>query len=211
MEAILFIGIPASGKSAFYKERFFDTHVRINLDMLKTRRRETLILKACLASKQPFVHRQYQCAEERPRPYIEQARSAGFRVVGYYFQSRLQDALERNRRRKGKASIREKGLIAKHRQLANPCPDEGFDQLFYVMMARTTRGSWSRSGTMKFDDLDAKMRVFETASDTGVLPGLYMAARIDGRSFTRLTKEVTSLRRPMMRVSAISWLRPSNT
>jgi tRNA(His) 5'-end guanylyltransferase len=43
---------------------------------------------------------------------------------------------------------------------------------------------------MKFDDLDQKMRVFETAHDLCVLPRLYMVARLDGRSFTRLTKEV---------------------
>ena len=43
---------------------------------------------------------------------------------------------------------------------------------------------------MKFDDLDAKMRVFETAHDHCVLPGIYMVARLDGRGFTRLTKEV---------------------
>ena len=43
---------------------------------------------------------------------------------------------------------------------------------------------------MKFDDLDAKMRVFETSHDHCVLPGLFMVARLDGRSFTRLTKEV---------------------
>ena len=49
---------------------------------------------------------------------------------------------------------------------------------------------------MKFDDLDVKMRVFETAADTCVLPGLYMAARIDGRSFTRLTKEVHAFEAP---------------
>jgi len=42
---------------------------------------------------------------------------------------------------------------------------------------------------VKFDDLDAKMRVFETVADTCVLPELYMVARLDGRSFTRLTKE----------------------
>ena len=42
---------------------------------------------------------------------------------------------------------------------------------------------------MKFDELDAKMRVFETSHDHCVLPGLHIVARIDGRSFTRLTKE----------------------
>jgi len=49
---------------------------------------------------------------------------------------------------------------------------------------------------MKFDELDAKMRVFETAHDFCVLPKIYMVARIDGRSFTRLTKEVHEFEAP---------------
>ncbi len=49
---------------------------------------------------------------------------------------------------------------------------------------------------MKFDELDQKMRVFETARDYCVLPGMYMVARIDGRNFTRLTKEVHSFEAP---------------
>jgi tRNA(His) guanylyltransferase len=43
---------------------------------------------------------------------------------------------------------------------------------------------------MRFDDLDARMRVFETAHDHCVLPGIYIVARLDGRGFTKLTKEV---------------------
>lgn len=43
---------------------------------------------------------------------------------------------------------------------------------------------------MKFDDLDIKMRVYETARDYCVVPKVYMIARIDGRNFTRLTKEI---------------------
>ncbi|RCJ21981.1 guanylyltransferase [Nostoc minutum NIES-26] len=49
---------------------------------------------------------------------------------------------------------------------------------------------------MKFDELDSKMRVFETAHDHCVLPGLYIVARLDGRSFTRLTKEVHKFEAP---------------
>ena len=49
---------------------------------------------------------------------------------------------------------------------------------------------------MKFDDLDQQMRVFETAHDLCVLPGLYMVARLDGRGFTRLTKEVHQFEAP---------------
>lgn len=49
---------------------------------------------------------------------------------------------------------------------------------------------------MKFDDLDNKMRVFETAHDTCVLPEMYIVARIDGRNFTRLTKELHDFEKP---------------
>lgn len=49
---------------------------------------------------------------------------------------------------------------------------------------------------MKFDDLDARMRKFETAHDHCVLPGLFMVARVDGRSFTRLTREVHRFEAP---------------
>lgn len=49
---------------------------------------------------------------------------------------------------------------------------------------------------MKFDELDVKMRVFETANDRSVLPGIFLVARIDGRNFTRLTKELQDFEAP---------------
>ncbi len=49
---------------------------------------------------------------------------------------------------------------------------------------------------MKFDDLDTKMRVFETAHDHCVIPGLWMVARLDGRGFTKLTKEKVAFEAP---------------
>ncbi len=49
---------------------------------------------------------------------------------------------------------------------------------------------------MKFDDLDKKLRVYETAHDFCVPPNIYMVARIDGRSFTKLTKETHDFERP---------------
>ncbi|MEZ5424707.1 MAG: tRNA(His) guanylyltransferase Thg1 family protein [Pyrinomonadaceae bacterium] len=49
---------------------------------------------------------------------------------------------------------------------------------------------------MKFDELDAGMRIFETAHDHCILPRLFMVARLDGRSFTRLTKEVHRFEAP---------------
>ncbi|HMV48581.1 MAG TPA: AAA family ATPase [Blastocatellia bacterium] len=132
MEAIIFIGIQASGKSTFFQQRFFATHVRINLDMLKTRNRERILLAACLEAKQLFVIDKTNLTREARAGYISQAKAAGFSVAGYYFKSEIQAALERNRQRSGKALIPEKGILGAYRRLELPSLGEGFDRLFYV-------------------------------------------------------------------------------
>jgi predicted kinase len=132
MEVVVFIGIQATGKSAFYQQRFADTHIRLNLDMLKTRRREQILLKACLEARQPFVIDNTNITREARAGYIRQAKAARFSVIGYYFKSALQSAVERNNQRSGKARIPVRGIVATHRKLELPSYDEGFDQLFYV-------------------------------------------------------------------------------
>ncbi len=49
---------------------------------------------------------------------------------------------------------------------------------------------------MKFSELDSKMRVYETAHDYCVLPGIWIVARLDGRSFTSLTKKICNFEAP---------------
>ena len=49
---------------------------------------------------------------------------------------------------------------------------------------------------MNFDELDEKMRKYEQSVDQIILPEIYMVARIDGRSFTRLTKEICHFEAP---------------
>ena len=132
MDVIIFIGIQATGKSAFYQQRFADTHIRLNLDMLKTRHREKILLRACLEAKQPFVVDNTNVTRESRAEYISLAKASRFRVIGYYFKSALQSAIERNDRRGGKARIPARGIVATHRKLELPSYDEGFDRLFYV-------------------------------------------------------------------------------
>ncbi len=132
MEAVIFIGVQASGKSTFCKQRFYDSHIRINLDMLRTKNRENLLLSACLEAKQNFVIDKTNPTTEERSKYIEQAKLHKFRIVGYYFQSKLDDALQRNAQRTGKAKIDERGVCATYAKLELPSFSEGFDELFYV-------------------------------------------------------------------------------
>ena len=56
---------------------------------------------------------------------------------------------------------------------------------------------------MNFDDLDAKMRVYEQSLDQVLLPELYLVARLDGNRFTRLPKKSALLRLLSTPVSGI--------
>jgi predicted kinase len=132
MEAIIFTGIPASGKSTFYQQRFFETHVRINLDMLRTRRRERILIEACLAAQQRYVVDNTNVTREARAPYIAAAQAAHFRVVGYYFRSSLGDSIERNRGRNPLRPVPVRGIAAKYHKLQIPTVEEGFDELYYV-------------------------------------------------------------------------------
>ena len=134
MQAAIFIGIQASGKTEFYRRRFFDTHVRINLDMLKTRHREAVLLRACLEAKQPFVVDNTNPTVDERAKYISAAREAGFRVVGYFFQSKLAQSLERNEQRALSQRVPRVGVLGTFNRLQLPSLAEGFDALFFVSL-----------------------------------------------------------------------------
>ena len=132
MEAIIFIGIQGVGKSTFYRQHFFNTHIRINLDMLKTRHREQIFLQACLEAKQPFVVDNTNPTVEERRRYITPAKAQGFRVVGYYFQAVLEDCKQRNNQRPPKQIVPLVGLLATYKKLVLPTRSEGFDTIYTV-------------------------------------------------------------------------------
>jgi len=132
MEAVILTGIQGSGKSTFCRERFLDHYVRISLDELKTRSRERTVLHTCLRQGQSFVVDNTNVRAAERAVYIDLAKKAGFRVIGYFFDARLGDALRRNSQRTGTAKIPAAGVVGTLKRLERPTPAEGFDELYIV-------------------------------------------------------------------------------
>jgi predicted kinase len=132
MQAVIFIGVQATGKSTFFKERFFNTHVRISLDVLRTRHREKMILDACLQCGQNFVVDNTNPTIDDRKRYILPAKQAKFEIIGYYFESKITASLERNQGRLEKQRIPNKGILATYHRLHVPSMGEGFDKLYFV-------------------------------------------------------------------------------
>ena len=131
-EAIIFVGIQASGKSEFYKRNFADTHVRINLDMFKTRNRERILLEACIETKQSFVVDNTNPTPDSRARYIRMAEKGGFHIIGYFFQTSVVDAVRRNNSRAGKAKVPNAAIVATETKTIRPLLSEGFHETYFV-------------------------------------------------------------------------------
>lgn len=132
METIIFVGIQATGKSTFYKDQYFKSHIRINLDMLKTRHREKLLLDACIEMKQPFVVDNTNPTKDDRQRYINLAKENRFKIVGYYFSAEILQCLEKNKKRPENEQIPERGIKGTYSKLELPDYSEGFEELYYV-------------------------------------------------------------------------------
>ncbi len=132
MEIIIFCGIQASGKTTFYKEHFFKTHLRISLDQLHTRNKEQVFINACFSVQQRFVVDNTNPTKAERAKYITAAKAHKYKVIGYYFKTNIHDAIHRNSQRIGKENIREVGIRATFNKLEPPTFSEGFDVLYAV-------------------------------------------------------------------------------
>lgn len=130
-EAIIFIGIQASGKSSYYRQ-FFGDYVHVNLDTLHTRNKEKLLLQECISNQKSFVVDNTNPTVQDREKYIKIAKENGYEVCGYYFQSVIADCMKRNGQREGKACVPDKALVCTYSKLELPKLKEGFDKLYYV-------------------------------------------------------------------------------
>ncbi len=136
MELVLFVGLQASGKSGFYRERFAATHALVSKDLLRHARdrelrQRQLVAEALSAGRSVVVDNTNPRAADRA-PLVALGRAAGARVVAYAFDSSLQECLARNAGREGRARVPKAALFVTVRKLEWPSPAEGFDAVYSV-------------------------------------------------------------------------------
>jgi predicted kinase len=131
MEAVVLCGVQGSGKTTLYRDRFLATHVHVSLDVVRSRKHEAELLKSCLEGGQPFVVDNTNPTPADRRRYVEPAREAGFKVVGYLVEA--DEAFAR-------AGIPPARVAATARALQRPTPEEGFDELWHATGA--PGGGW---------------------------------------------------------------------
>jgi predicted kinase len=140
MEAVILCGVQGSGKTTLYRDRFLATHVRVSMDLLRTRHREAAFVRTCLETRQRLVVDNTNPTPADRRRYVDPARAAGFRVIGYLVETEEAEALARNALRAPRERVPASGLVGTGRRLQRPTPEEGFDELWHATAARD--GGW---------------------------------------------------------------------
>lgn len=137
--AIIFMGIQGSGKTYYYNQHFKDRYEHINLDELHTRNKEMIAIEACIANGKSLVIDNTNPTKKDRERYISKLKEAGYQVVGYFFESKVQDCIRRNAERTGKECVPNMAIAATSNKLEMPSYDEGFDKLYFVKRIEENR------------------------------------------------------------------------
>jgi predicted kinase len=159
MEMTIFCGIQATGKTSFYYERFSNTHALISLDQLKTRGKEKKEIISCFQQKQSIVIDNTNVSVNSRKEYIRLAKDNHYTITGYYFQSELDTAINRNRKREERNQVPEIALRMSYKKLDVPTYSEGFDKLYGVSIGNDVFhiNEWAK---YNFSDVASNIKQF---------------------------------------------------
>ena len=135
-ECVVFVGLPASGKTTFFQRRFAATHVHVSKDLwsksVDKNARQARELRAALAAGRPVVVDNTSPAPADRAAVIAAARQYGARVIGFYFAAPTREAIGRNRGRQGAARVPDVAIFTTAKRMVVPDKAEGFDELYRV-------------------------------------------------------------------------------
>ena len=138
-ECVIFVGLPGSGKTTFYRQRLSGTHRHISKDLWPSAAnkdaRQVARLREALAARVPVVIDNTNPSVADRAALIAIAREFGARIVGYHFTASTREAVGRNRGREGRQRVPDVAIFTVAKRLAAPARGEGFDELYSVRIA----------------------------------------------------------------------------
>jgi predicted kinase len=131
-ELVVFVGLPASGKSSFFRQRFAGTHAHVSKDLMprsagdKRARQMDQLEKALVTGGSAVVDNTNPRAADRAQ-LIEAARRHGAKSVAYYFEPRVGESIRRNESRTPR--VPKVAIFTTAKKLQPPAFEEGFDEI----------------------------------------------------------------------------------
>ena len=125
----ILIGIQASGKTTFC-QKYFSAIDTVSLDVINTRKNEDKIIAELINTGKNFVIDNTNPTKAERKKYIDIAKQNGYKAVGIYFRSSVDECAERNEKRE--VVIPLKGILSTAKKLEQPSYSEKFEELYYI-------------------------------------------------------------------------------
>jgi predicted kinase len=137
-ELIIFIGLPAAGKTTFFRERFAGTHAHVSKDLMPRAARDKQVrqleqLERALAAGTSVVVDNTNPRSADRAVLVQLAHRHGGRAVAYFFEPRIADSIKRNAERS--PQVPKVAIFTTAKRLQPPAFEEGFDEIHDVRIA----------------------------------------------------------------------------
>lgn len=144
MELMILSGIQCSGKSTLYQQQMGNTHVRINLDTLKTRTREMALFSSLIEERRRVVIDNTNPTRQDRAKYICAAKHVNYRVVGIQLDVPISMAVARNLARHNQVKIPDGIIQSTFRKMQPLSLSEGFDEIVIIRFSLHQRPEVTR-------------------------------------------------------------------
>ena len=137
-ELVVFVGLQASGKSTFFRQRFGGTHAHVSKDLMSRHARnkqdrQLSELERVLATGGSAVVDNTNPRIADRAPLIELARKHAARTAAYFFAPQVGDSIRRNDAREPR--VPKVAIFTTMKKLQAPDYAEGFDEIHDVRIA----------------------------------------------------------------------------
>jgi predicted kinase len=140
LELIVFVGLPGSGKTTYYRAHFAATHAHVSKDLWPNaaRRddRQAREIDAALGGGKSVVVDNTNPSRNVRAPLVALGRRHGARIVAVYFETEVRTAIMRNRLREGRERVPNVAIFTTKKKLVPPALDEGFDEVRVVALVK---------------------------------------------------------------------------
>lgn len=138
MEAIIFIGLQASGKSTFYRKNFLNSHSIISNDLLNEKNtnsrllEESKLIDDCLKKNINMLFDNTNYSIAKRKEYIDKIKPHNYKIIGYYFKMNVPRSIKWNQLREPAQIVPKAAIYTMSKKIELPSLSEGYNELYYI-------------------------------------------------------------------------------
>lgn len=136
LEVVIMVGLQASGKTTYFRDRYAQTHDHISKDNFRSNpdrpARQMQLIGEALAANRSIVVDNTNVTRADRATIAAQARQFGADVIVYSFEVDVEGSKLRNAERTGWRKVPDVGLFGTLKRYERPTMDEDIDRLWEI-------------------------------------------------------------------------------